>query len=351
MVRGGFVEVGDSWKICIELGKSIAKRARQTIISSFCRPIDDMFSLSDWARRGWGLSDLPEVFLLGKGRVAFILKSDGDVAMACKERFYRSPMAHPSFIQKAPSWVCLWGVPLHVWDIDVFKKIVSSFGEFCGIDSKMLKGSNVAIVRVKINRFVGIPCPRDITLQVGLDLFRIDVCLEGVHPEVELPKSSNGVKKGTYHIRTGPEDGWVEVKLRRGKMAFHSQVGGIIRCADIGYERSQYSHQNFQRQMKKLKIRNVWVPVRRLLSASVEKQSNGLVNEPMKGIVMGSGLTLLYVERKGSPKKMMLKGGSPKTHEDFEGVPVGQRIGGKTAAIAEFGRQRLFAGNNGRGEE
>ncbi|KAL4183110.1 hypothetical protein AMTRI_Chr11g153540 [Amborella trichopoda] len=39
-------------------------------LGSFCPTLDDTFGLNDWAKWGWGLSYLHEVFSLGRGRVA-----------------------------------------------------------------------------------------------------------------------------------------------------------------------------------------------------------------------------------------------------------------------------------------
>ncbi|KAL4181100.1 hypothetical protein AMTRI_Chr12g269500 [Amborella trichopoda] len=164
------------------------RKARQILVRSFCPLLDDTFGLNDWAKRGWGLSYLLEVFSLGKGRAAFGLRSDHDVARAWKERFYRvqgslttllewSPSMHSSFVKRDLTWVHLWGVPLHVWNELVFKEIVNSFGEYCAVDLKLL-GGPMSFVRVQISRFLGVPCPRHIRLRVGHDLFLIDVCLQ-----------------------------------------------------------------------------------------------------------------------------------------------------------------------------
>ncbi|KAL4201883.1 hypothetical protein AMTRI_Chr02g218200 [Amborella trichopoda] len=106
----------------------VVRKARQIMVGSFCPPLDDTFGL--------------EV----RGSLMTLLEW--------------SPMMHSSFLQKDFIWVRLWGVPLHVWNVSVFKKIINSFGEYCDEDHELLSGPNASFIRVKINRFLGIQCPR-----------------------------------------------------------------------------------------------------------------------------------------------------------------------------------------------
>ncbi|KAL4204763.1 hypothetical protein AMTRI_Chr01g133700 [Amborella trichopoda] len=147
-IDGPFSDVS---KVLLGGLNELDRKVRQILVGSFCPLLDDTFVLS-----------------LGKGRAAFVLHSVQDVAWACKESFYRVRGSLMTLLEwKGLTWVCLWGVPVHIWSESVFKEIVNSFGEYRAVDLK-----------VQISRFLGVPCPRHIRLQVGHDLFLINVCLE-----------------------------------------------------------------------------------------------------------------------------------------------------------------------------
>ncbi|KAL4178714.1 hypothetical protein AMTRI_Chr13g116480 [Amborella trichopoda] len=143
----------------VQLGglNELDRKAQQILVGSFCSPLDATFSLNNWAKRGWGLLYLPEVFSLGKGRAAFVLLLRPRCGSGMKGKILQSSR-----------FIHLWGVPLHVWNEYVFKKIVNPFGEYRVVDIKLLVGPNVSFVRVQISRFLG----------VAHNLFLIDVCLE-----------------------------------------------------------------------------------------------------------------------------------------------------------------------------
>ncbi|KAL4182802.1 hypothetical protein AMTRI_Chr11g94940 [Amborella trichopoda] len=125
--------------------------------------------------------------MLGKGRAAIILRLTNMLIMRGR-RDFTDPLMQSSFMKMDLIWVRLWGIPLHIWSEFVFKDIVNSFGEYCDVDRKLLGGGpNASFVRVKINRFLGVLCPRQIRLQVGHDSFFIDVNLEGIGTPVNNP--------------------------------------------------------------------------------------------------------------------------------------------------------------------
>ncbi|KAL4204888.1 hypothetical protein AMTRI_Chr01g111950 [Amborella trichopoda] len=165
----GSQEVGhssDVLKISIGNLKAHEEKARKNIVGSFCPPLIDTFGLDDWAQRGWGLSNSPDVFSLGKSRVAFVLRSNEEVARAWKVCFYRLRGSLMTLLE---------------WNPSMFD-VVSSFGVLRAVDNKLLRGPFVSFVRVQIFRLVKVPCPRQVHLQVGQDLFLIDVWIENNTP-------------------------------------------------------------------------------------------------------------------------------------------------------------------------
>ncbi|KAL4181009.1 hypothetical protein AMTRI_Chr12g268980 [Amborella trichopoda] len=232
------------------------------------------------------------MFSLGKGRAAFVLRSDQDVAQAWKERFYKvrdplmtllewSPSTRSSFVKRDLTWFCLWGVLLHVWNESVFKEIVNSFGEYRVVDLKLLGGSNASFVRVQISHFLGVPCSRHIRLQVGHDLFLIDVCLE-----------SNCTTTNNFHKSDqmaqpcemqSPKEEWTKVRERTVKQVletFHrkiwNMVGGFVGLVKFNRKHLNWARKNLECQnqvvkwhmvTRELKVRKRWIPVRHFLDS------------------------------------------------------------------------------------
>ncbi|KAL4182278.1 hypothetical protein AMTRI_Chr12g275170 [Amborella trichopoda] len=146
--------------------------------------------MSDWAKQGWGMSYVREFrFYRVRGPLMTLLEW--------------SPSMQSSVVKRDLIWVHLWG------------DIVNLFGEYYDVDRKLLDGLNASFVRVKINRFLGVPCPRQIRLQVFHDLFLIDVNLEGTGMPVDNPHKVHQAFLPCQIQR--PEKEWIEVQRGAAK--------------------------------------------------------------------------------------------------------------------------------------
>jgi hypothetical protein len=122
-------------------------------------------------------------------------------------------------------WVRLFGVPLHIWSMEGFKKIIWRYGKLLNLDPETLEQSRLDVARAQIAVTYWEMVDEVIEVKVDEEIFIIRMveerfgCLDlGVH---KTAGSKNGVGESDYdsdsrvgvnRSRIGMREGWSEVQ-------------------------------------------------------------------------------------------------------------------------------------------
>ncbi|MCH91957.1 RNA recognition motif, partial [Trifolium medium] len=99
------------------------------------------------------------VTAMGRNLVLIYSPKVGEVEALCKAKadwlvyYFKEvrPWSPSSYVNRRDTWVKVFGIPLHVWGENLFKKIGGHYGEFLDFDQPTASRSKLDVARIKLS--------------------------------------------------------------------------------------------------------------------------------------------------------------------------------------------------------